>query len=68
MHHKIVALNRKSFENTYIGGLINWGDENTTLDKTQCNIPYVSGVFNNMITYQFTKGLNLLASDSNIDA
>lgn len=57
-----------TFENTYIGGLINWGDENTTIDKTQRNITYVDGVFNNMITYQFAKGLNLLTSDANIDA
>jgi len=56
-----------TFENTYIGGLINWGDENTTIDKTQRNLPYLNTVFNNMITYQFAKGLNLLTSSININ-
>lgn len=57
-----------TFENTYTGGLINWGDNNTTIDKTQRSITYVDSVFNNMLTYQFAKGLNLLTSDDNIDA
>ena len=56
-----------TYENSQIEGIINWADSLNTISESNYTKTYWESAIQSMLTYEFTKGLNLFTSAFNAD-